>query len=157
LVLERFCGREVYPVLEATWNLYEDTETGAANLCASLTSGPAVATLEDTEELRAEPTWELNVVDSNLSLHSLVAGASFTIPHGYDESCGGYVTNFYYCEHEVSDNNRIEIIAVDGDNVRLRIQAETMHVNWYDGSKPATKLSVEAWFERDSTLMRSIQ
>src|SRR5262249_21361250 len=87
---------------------------------------------------------------------ALLPGAGFSVPRGYDKSCGGHVTNFYYCEHEGTENNLIQILKSDGDRLLLRLTGETIDVNFYDGSKPPTKLRVETWFVHDSKTKRSM-
>jgi hypothetical protein len=42
------------------------------------------------------------------------------------------------------------------DRVRLRLTGETIDVNYYDGSRPATKLSVDVWFDRNRDRGRSM-
>lgn len=80
----------------------------------------------------------------------------FSVPKGYDETLGGYVTNFYYCSHEGSDSNQVEILAVEDDRLLIRLRGETMDVNYYDGSKPATVISAETWFFHNAETMRSM-
>jgi len=125
-------------------------------LCIHLDAGPGSTLHEDTEVLGAAPWWELNVVEDDLSETMLVAGFKWALPDGYDNSRGGSLTNFYYCSHEPSDENHVEILAVDGDRLLLRLRGETIDVNFYDGSKDPTKLLVETWFIRDSATLRSM-
>lgn len=66
------------------------------------------------------------------------------------------MTNFYYCEHENTESNMIEVLAADEERLLLRLTGETIDVNFYDGSKLRTKLSVETWFLRDTSTMRSM-
>lgn len=157
LRLDRFCGREIYPITRAIWNLYPDDELGMMNLCLSIEAGHGTSLHEDTEALNAQPTWEVNVVEKDLAVASLISGASLAVPLGYDEDRGGHVTNFYYCEHEGSDENTIKILAVDGDRLLIRLEGETMDVNYYDGSKPSAKLFIETWFVHDAKTKRSMQ
>jgi hypothetical protein len=44
------------------------------------------------------------------------------------------------------DENEITIVERDGLRVRARITGTTTDVNYYDGSKPRTKVVVEADF-----------
>ena len=156
LLLDRFCGREVYPILRATWNLYRDTQLDQPTLCIQVSAGPGTTLSEDTVSLGAEPTWEINVVSPALMQWSVREGATFSVPLGYDEEQGGFVTNLYYCSHEQTDNNTVEIIAVEGSRLRVRLSGDTIDVNYYDGSKPATRLSAEVWCEHDAETMRSM-
>jgi len=156
LILDRFCGREIHPITSATWSLYRDDELDRMTLTVHLEAGPGTKLHEDTQELDAEPFWELNLVERDLSHSELCPGAKFSIPEGYDESRGGHLTNFYYCEHESSDKNSIEVLAVDGDRLLLRLTGETIDVNFYDGSKAPTRLLVEGWFSHDAGTIRSM-
>jgi hypothetical protein len=156
LVLERFNGIEIYPVELAQWHLYRDNENSMMNLWIALSAGQAIKQQKDTKSLCAEPNWELNLVDQSLAEELIKPGFTAIIPEAYDESRCGWVTNFYYCEHEGTNKNIIEAIEVDGDRVRFRILGETVDVNYYDGSKSPTKLSADAWFERNRDGERSM-
>jgi hypothetical protein len=156
LVLERFCGRETHPVLEARWNLYHDAELDLPTLCLRLRAGRGLELHDDTRELDAQPHWELNVVAAGLRADALVPGAVFTLPEGCDDDSGGYVTNFYYCRHESTEANRIEILAVEGTTLHVRLRGETLDVNFYDGSKPATVLTAELALRHDPETTRSM-
>ena len=156
LVFQRFNGYESYPVTLAEWNIYKDEDIGMTNLFISLETGPGIVLHEDTESLNGAPSWELNLLELDLSEESIKAGFSGQIPEGYDDNRDGQLTNFYYCSHEGTDKNTIEVIEVDGDRVRFRLTGETIDVNYYDNSKAPTKLSVDIWFTRDPEGMRSM-
>jgi len=158
LFLDRFCGREEYPVEAAMWSLYRDEfdYEEVSNLCLRVRAGAGTILHEDTQTLNGRPHWEVNLVQTRLEREALVDGAVFEVPEGYDESLDGHLTNFYYCEHEGSERNRIEVLAADGDRLRIRLTGETVDVNFGDGSKPPTRLSVECWFEHNASGRRSI-
>jgi hypothetical protein len=50
----------------------------------------------------------------------------------------------------------IELMEINGDRVRLRLTGATIDVNYYDGSKPTTKLSVDVWFDLNRDRGRSM-
>jgi hypothetical protein len=156
LILERFCGRETHPVVKATWNVYHDGELDMPTLCLQVRAGRGAHLHDDTSTLNAEPSWEINVVGKSLSGSSLKPGDRFVVPAGHDEQQGGYVTNFYYCSHEQTDDNVVEILAVEGSRVLARLTGQTIDVNYYDGSKPPTLLSVQVWFAHDPDTKRSM-
>jgi hypothetical protein len=156
LILERFNGIEIYPIELAEWNLYRDKDSGMMNLWISLAAGRATEQQEDTVDLYAQPNWELNLVEPELSEDAIEPGFIATIPEAYDESRNGWITCFYYCSHEGTDRNTIEMMEINGDRVRWRLTGETIDVNYYDGSKPATKLSVDTWFDRNRDCGRSM-
>jgi hypothetical protein len=156
LVFQRFNGYESYPVTLAEWNIYKDEDIGMMNLILSLETGPGIVLHEDTTALSASPHWELNLLELDLSEESIKVGFIGKIPESYDDNRGGHLTNFYYCSHEGTDKNTIEVIEVDGDRVRFRVTGETIDVNYYDNSKPPIKLSVDVWFKRDPEGQRSM-
>lgn len=155
-ILDRFCGREIYPITEATWNLYRDEELGMMNLCINIQAAQGTLLHEDTEDIGAEPWWEVNVVEHSLPANLLIPGAQFLVPSGYNEKRGGHVTNFYYCGHDGSDQNTVEILAAEGDQLLIRVTGKTVDVSYYDGSKPPTKLTVQTWFAHNEKTRRSV-
>jgi len=102
---------------------------------------------EDTKSLGAEPSWELTYRHENLAINDLIMGFRAEIPNGYDDEIDDSVTNFYYCEHEPSDSNVIEILVTEGNRLLIRVIGEITDVNYYDGSKPKNKVFVETWFD----------
>jgi hypothetical protein len=103
LILERFNGIEIYPIELAEWNLYKDKDSGMMNLWISLAAGRAIEQQKDTVDLSAQPNWELNLVEADLSEDAIEPGSTATIPEAYDESRNGWITCFYYCSHEGTD------------------------------------------------------
>ena len=157
LKLTRFCGEELYPIVSASWNIYFDEDLGMNNLCLYISAGKGTNLHEDTKDLAAEPNWELNIISKDLDKANLKEGFRIEIPDGYENDLNGYITNLYYCEHEQTDDNIIEILAVDGSKLYIRVSGETTDVNYYDGSKPLNKLFAETWFEYNEETMRSMQ
>jgi hypothetical protein len=60
-----------------------------------------------------------------------------------EDSC---MSLLYYCEHEPLRDNRIRVVSRAGDMFRLRWTAVTVDVNYYDGSKPPTRVEIEGEF-----------
>ena len=54
LIIKRFCGEEIYPLINSKWYLIRDT------LWIDLAFGKGTLLHEDTEYLEEEPTWELS-------------------------------------------------------------------------------------------------
>ncbi len=156
LLIDRFCGPETYPVKRATWSLYRDDELDQMTLTVRVDAGRGTKLHEDTEHLYAEPWWEISVVEKELTRPEISAGSKFSVPNGYDEFRGGHLTNFYYCSHEPSDANHVEVLAIDGDRLLLRLTGETIDVNFYDGSKAPARLFAETWFLHDAGTTRSV-
>jgi hypothetical protein len=155
--MERFKGLEIYQIESAKWNFYEDGARGGMNLWLSVDGGSAIKQFEDTEYVRGAPDWELNLVEVDLKDSILEAGFRASIPSGYDERRGGWITNLYFTSHDGSDENTIEVLQRDGDRLLIRLTGEIVDVNYYDDSKPRSKLLVETWFHKDPKGKRSMQ
>lgn len=156
LIIDRFCGRELYPIVQARWNLKYSSSLEMMDFCISIYAGIGTQLSEDTVGHRVKPSWEVNVIESTLTQESLVAGAIFEVPEGYDESKDGHITQFYYFSYNTSDANRVEILAVDGNRLHLRVNGEMEDFNYYDGSKPPNKIYAEMWFDKDAEIGRSM-
>ena len=146
MTLHRFNGDEIYSVESAVIDYYKD-EDGSFAVTFRADAGPIpIQTLPDTVSLGAKPFAELTFNVPKLPAVALRAGITFAIPKGYDERTRDYHTNFYYCEHEPMDENEIIILERDKLRVRARISGTAVDVNYYDGSKPRTKVVIEADF-----------
>ncbi len=154
LVMERFNGTEEYEVEEATWNLYE--EVGKMDLCIHLESEKALRINEDVKDDFQMLNWELNLIQKKLGDKDLIPGFKASIPDSYLEKSEEYVTNFYYFEHDGSENNTIEVLDRKKDKLLLKLSGEIVDVNHYDGSQAPSKLSLTAWFSHDDDTTRSI-
>lgn len=145
MTLHRFNGDEIYSVESATIEYYKN-EDGLFTVTFRADAAAApIQTLPDTVELRARPWGEWTLTLPKIPAIALRPGSKFTIPHGHTDA-DGFVTNLYYCEHEPMDENEIELIEKDGRRIRARITGMATDVNYYDGSKPRTKVVVEADF-----------
>lgn len=146
MTLHRFNGEEVFAVDSATIEHYKDEDGLYAVTLRAEACGPPLRSLPDTESLHAEPFAEVTLHLPKPPAAALMPGRMFSLPKGYDERTREYHTNFYYCEHEPMDDNEVVILKRDGLKIRARLTGTTMDVNFYDGSKPATKVAVEADF-----------
>ena len=147
LILERFDGREVFPIITALWDVLEEG-TDDASLYLYLKCGRASEVLPETESFDAEPHWELVAISPQLTHSQMTAGQVFTIPQSAApmERYYGAYTNFYYASHEGTDQNTIRIIEIDYERLLVEIHGECGDVNYYDGSKPLNHLIATAWF-----------
>ncbi|MBE7649170.1 hypothetical protein G1K66_12590 [Tenacibaculum finnmarkense] len=152
LRLIRFCGEELYPIESATWHFHKSEEDNINELWLEIKADYGQQLSEDTKYLEKQPHWELTIKIENLKLTDFVSGFKTEIESGFDEESEDYLTNFYYCEHEPSDNNSIEIVERNENQILFRIEGEITDVNYYDGSKPNNKIIVETWFENGLTL-----
>lgn len=149
LKLIRFCGEELYPIEKATWHYYKNDNLNRNELWLEIQTDHGHQLSEDTKTLNAKPHWELTVRLENLTQSDLKAGFKAQIKNGYDENIHYCTTNFYYCEHEQTDDNHIEIIKDQGDRLLFKVTGKVTDVNYYDGSKPKNKILVETWFDKD--------
>ena len=149
LKLTRFCGEELYPIETATWHFHKNEDDEINELWLEIETDFGIQLSDDTKELGGTPHWELTLRIKNLTLSDLTVGFKADIKDGYSDELDDTVTNFYYCEHEQSDNNEIEILDKKGNKILFRITGEVTDVNYYDGSKPKNKIYVETWFDED--------
>jgi hypothetical protein len=144
LTLHRFNGEEIYNVSEAVIRYF----VGEDGVCVDFqvkTDQEPVQTLPDTQELQGWPNGEWQLFMPEFDPDDLV-GRVFSIPQGYDEQDEEYRTNFYYVEHEPIDDNQITVLGREGERFRVRLTGAVPDVNYYDGSKPPTRVEVEARF-----------
>jgi hypothetical protein len=71
---------------------------------------------------------------------------SASVAYLTDEEDRYVITNFYYFEHEVMDDIEINVVKRHMDHAQLCITGTTTDVNYYDGSKPATRVLIDAEF-----------
>ena len=139
-----------YEVKTANWNLYTDEEDGVRNLWLKIKLGDSITQSEDTRFYSGVAHWELNLVEKQLEDGALDSGFRAEIPVGYDESRGGWITNFYFVSHEGSDKNVIDVIERAGDKLLIRVSGEIIDVNHAMDTVPRSKLLIETWFEKDA-------
>ena len=154
LWVNRFLGLEVYHIETAEWHLYKDEEDGRMNLWIKLDCDKAIKQFEDTKYTDTIPSWEVNLIEPEIGI---IEGFKAVVPEGYDESRGGWITNFYAGSHDGSDKNTIRILERDGDRLLIRLTGEIVDPNFYDDSKPKSQLLVEAWFTMNADGGRSMQ
>jgi hypothetical protein len=153
--LVRFNGTESYAVKSAEYLAYRDEEYDVTRVVFLIRTGEPIATLEDTRDIGAQPNWELEWTGKVPVEEAVRPGSVLHVPSGYDEAQGENVTNFYYCEHDGTDDNVIEILEVGDGTVRTHIIGTAVDANYYDGSKPRMRLEVVATFRLSATLSRS--
>ncbi|MFB6946475.1 hypothetical protein [Streptomyces sp. NPDC056305] len=149
-VLHRFNGDEVYRFRSAEMWLGCATDDGPdadAVLWFELAADDdAIQRCEDTADAGMAPTAEVGIglVVAEADADRLV-GRTFVMPGASDgeDSC---MSLLYYYEHEPLRDNRITVISRHGDRFRLRWTAVCEDVNFYDGSKPATRVEIDGEF-----------
>lgn len=144
LNLKRFCGEEKYPIDCAEWYILEGDGTwdDPYTLCLEMSFGIGEGLHEDTFNLNAKPFWNISFPALNIKNTDLQTGFVMSMDNE-DEDEDAY---FYYCEHQPTVENKVEVLEVQENNMLLHVTAKTMDVNFYDGSKPMNELDVIAWF-----------
>jgi hypothetical protein len=147
LILHRFCGDEEFAICTAT--MHTIREGKKSRLCFRIeTQGVCLKSLPDTAELKARPNAEVTVsVGSAKELAAkCLVGKSFSVPCGYDDAIEDHVAVIYYADHADLDDNEIKILSKKGSKYLVQWTGTTMDVNHYDGSKPKTRVEIEATF-----------
>lgn len=143
-LLHRFCGDEEYAVVAAT--LQVTREGRNYRLCFRVqTDGVCLRSLPDTAELKARPNAEATVTGKGLAPGKL-AGKTFTVPRGYDEAREDHAARIYYADHDDLDENEIQVLSNKGKLFRIRWTGTARDVNHYDGTKPRTRVDIDATF-----------
>jgi hypothetical protein len=138
-------GAEHFALERATWNTYQ--EEGRAFATFLVRTSRVLKTRNEAGGNHPLPFWELTAMRSGLTPIAITPGTTLSIPSGYDEDAEEYVVDFYYHEHEQSDDNRIEILQVEGTRVKVRITGKD--------TTAGARIEVTTWFERDPKLERS--
>jgi hypothetical protein len=144
LTLHRFNGDEVFGLSKATIRAHPEGDDVVLYLYVDTHQRP-IKTLPDTEELNAWPNAEVTIRVPRAQFASLV-GRRFSVPKSWDDAVEDHVSCIYYCEHEDLNDNEIEFLESSGDAFKVRWTGITTDVNYYDGSKPDTRVVVESWF-----------
>jgi len=145
LKITRFNGVETFTLESASCRIWRDDDADLTRAVFELKGKAAVATLPDTCNRKAKPTWVLEWSGKKKLAQVLAAGAVLRVPKGYSDD-DEYLTLFHYADDEPSDKNTVEIVSVTGKKVRAKLTGQTLDANFYDGSKPAMKLEVSATF-----------
>ena len=140
----RFNGVEEYSLISATM-LAVHEEDGICLWFEAKTDGVRLQSLADTAELHARPNAEVGVALQELDPNKLV-GKRFTVPSGYDEKIEDHFATIYYVEHAGLNENEIEVTAQEGNVFHVHWKGTTTDVNFYDGSKPKTRVEIDGYF-----------
>ena len=144
-ILHRFNGDEEYEVQRATILAVHD-EDGLRLWFEAENDGVCLKSLPDTASLHGHPKAEVAVGLKKIEPTRL-AGKKFSVPAAYDHKIDNHVASIYYVEHEDLDDNLIEIDARDGDVFQVRWSGTTTDINYYDSSKPRTRVEIVAAFK----------
>lgn len=123
-----------------------DTEDGHCLNLEIQADEHGTKTTTDTAKYPAAPNVQVSIYGTHFDPLALV-GQRFTVDSAYDEDMDDWVSRFYYYEHQGIDNNVIEFLDRDDDGrYHVRWTGETIDPNYYDGSKPATIVEIDARF-----------
>jgi hypothetical protein len=100
---------------------------------------------EDTAAIGTSPNAEVGIDLPELNPDRLV-GRELVLPGTKTDDEDSCRSLLYYCEHQPLRDNRIVVVSRAGDRFRVRWTAVTQDVNYYDGSKPLTKVEIEGEF-----------
>lgn len=143
-LLHRFNGLEEFSLKSAAIIAVHD-EDGFRLWFEAKTDGVPLHSLPDTSGLHAHPSAEVAVALKELD-PSKLSGSRFSVPNGYDEEIEDHVATIYYVEHNELNENEIEVIAQAGTDVHVHWRGTTTDVNYYDDSKPKTRVEIDGWF-----------
>jgi len=142
-ILHRFCGDEEYAIKTAEIRAIRE-EKGISLWFEAETEGVCLKSLPDTAKLHAWPKAEVRVCLK--ALPKKLVGRRFKVTSAYDEKEEEYLATIYYVEHEDLRRNLVEIVSQEADEFLVRWTGITADVNYYDGSKPDTKVEIEGRF-----------
>lgn len=99
----------------------------------------------DSDELLSNPDVELTIYLDTLKLNEF-APLEFALAQGYNENSRSLDARLYYFEHQEVNDNRGRIEYRGNGVFYVYWTGTTMDVNYYDGSKPDTRLELEGEF-----------
>jgi hypothetical protein len=144
LSLHRFNGTERFSIESAELFLLKGGDDSVCSLLFEFEAADTpLATLPDTESLRAVPNGEFSVEVVSLDEDDLV-GRAFSIPDG--DIGGGWLARIYYVAHDAVRDWTLRVLERNGSQFRVSIEGFCTDVNYYDGSKSDTRLILDAWF-----------
>ena len=146
LRLERFCGHEVYPVetAEVFVSLPDEDQKGVV-LNLEFRCGKVVeCTTPEAERGRVRPAVEVNLPLPTLVPDELV-GTTLRVAASLDEARGTW-NRIYVFAHEDLREIAASFVELSETECRLSLTGRTRDPNHYDGSKPETRVVLDAWF-----------
>lgn len=143
LTLKRFNGIESFVISKA--EIYAWESDGKISLNLEIETEMPLLTLPDTKGLKALPNAEITIYLEALNPDDLV-GKSFEVENGMNEEIDEWDGRFYYCEHADLNKNTVCFISKDDNLFEVKWSGITQDVNFYDGSKPDTEVTIEAVF-----------
>lgn len=175
LTLKRFNGEESYSICDATCRVHTvelenlDYDEEADDLDDDFDEEKEVLEvtfvartdkkLSDSNNLNEDdrlPSIEISFYVEPVSTEVFKAGFKRDGIPDYREDYEEWMTNLYYYSHQGIKDISIEVLKVEGDKLTAKLSGLTQDVNFYDGSKPDTKVLIEAEFEIVDELERTL-
>jgi hypothetical protein len=142
LLLHRFCGEEEF--ILSTAEMLAFRRSGGVRLWFDAeTKGECIRVLEDTARHHAWPKLSVRVDLPGLVPNELV-GQQFN-PRNYDPNGDPPGTIFYFESDELREC-AVVVLARDGPVFEVRLSGIATDVNFYDGSKPDTRVEAVGRF-----------
>jgi hypothetical protein len=137
-----------FQVKRATWGFASPAPYFVPVLCFEIETEKQKSSFPEDDGWQQAPAWRLDVWARELTEATLLPGSQFLIPSFYDDFSGVVFTNFYYYEHEGTEDNVIKIIRREGDILGLFVEGYIRHEH---ASMRPTRMTVEADFTRLAT------
>ena len=149
LVLERFCGSEVFAVdkVEVWVSHPRDEEEGGILLNLEVHGKEVITCTVPDDELPLhdpEPIAEVWLPVPTLRVRELV-GTTVEVELSYFAARDA-MNRLYYCEHEKLWAIKADFLQVEGDVCRVRFVGTATDINHYGGDKPDTLVKADVWF-----------
>lgn len=148
LTLFRFNGTETHKLAEAQAYATRKGEGDERKIMLwfeTETDPEPLVRLPDPDELQNNPSAEITVYLDQLDLECFGV-REFEIESGYNEDGTSLDARLYYFEHQEVYHNKVRIEYKGNGFFHVRWSGLTMDVNYYDGSKPDTRLELEGDF-----------
>lgn len=115
-------GSERYAQSSSTYSTHSTyDDDGQQALTARVDAGARIDRSGPPEAGAAAPFWELTFFLRAGQSFNFRPGRKYEMPSGFDFDPDEYVNDFYYFEHETTDQNVLEILAVDGQDITVAI------------------------------------
>jgi len=134
-----------YQVKRATWSFASPAPYFVPVLCLAIETEKQTSSFPEDDGWPHSPSWSLDIWSRGLTEATLLPGSQFLIPSFYDDFSGVIFTNFFYDEHEGTEDNVIKIIRREGDTLELFIEGYIRHEH---ASMRPTRMTVEGGFTR---------
>lgn len=142
LILHRFCGDEEYILTSARMHAFGE-EDGIRLWFDAETEGEWVGPEPETSRFRPRPAVSVRVHLPALAPRGLVGQRLAPTDR---EPNGDGPASIHYFDTDELEQPVVEVLGRDGQVFEVRISGSCTDVNFYDGSKPPTRLELTGRF-----------